>query len=121
MKWFLGGAAGLHAFFMLSELFPWSFPLILRIATKKLPSTETFTAAQRTFVATLVHNAGIYNGIVAAGLAWAAVGGYSTAEVARIMLLGATFAGIFGTLTLKSPLTAVQAIVGIIGLILVQK
>jgi len=37
------------------------------------------------------------------------------------MLLGAAVAGIFGTATLKSPVTAVQAAVGIIGLILVLR
>jgi len=35
------------------------------------------------------------------------------------MLLGAAVAGIFGTVTLKSPIPAVQAAVGIVGLLLV--
>ncbi len=68
MKWFLVAAAALHVFFMMSELFPWSLPAVLRIASKKLPTAEPFTDAQRKLVAGVVHNAGIYNGIFAGGL-----------------------------------------------------
>jgi putative membrane protein len=129
MQCFLIGAAGLHAFFMIFELFPWSVPFSLQIANKKLPnlpSDEPFTAAQeellaarQKLLATIVHNAGIYNGIVAGGLFWAAFAGGSATDVARVMLIGAAVAGAFGTATLKSAATAVQAAVGIIGLILV--
>lgn len=129
MKWFLIGAAGLHAFFMIFELFPWSVPFSLQIASKKLPnlpSDEPFTAAQekgvaarQKLMATIVHNAGIYNGIVAGGLFWAAFAGASGTDVARVMLIGAAVAGIFGTATLKSAPTAIQAAIGIVGLFLV--
>ena len=118
MSWFLIGAAGLHLLFMAAELFPWSLPVLLRVASKKLPDGEPFTATQRKLVATIVHNAAIYNGIVAGGLLWAAFGGSSATGVARVMLMGAAVAGVFGTATLKSPVTAVQALVGIIGLFL---
>jgi uncharacterized membrane protein len=103
---------------MAAELFPWSLPVLLRVASKKLPDGEPFTATQRKLVATIVHNAAIYNGIVAGGLLWAAFGGSSATGVARVMLMGAAVAGVFGTATLKSPVTAVQALVGIIGLFL---
>ena len=119
MSWFLIGVAGLHLLFMTAELFPWSLPVLLRVVSKKLPAGEPFTVAQRKLVATVVHNAGIYNGIVAGGLLWAAFGGDSASGVARVMLMGAAVAGVFGTVTLKSPVTAVQAMVGIIGLFLV--
>jgi uncharacterized membrane protein len=118
MQWFLIGAAALHIFFMIAELFPWSAPALLRIASKRLPSSESFTSAQQKLVATIVHNAGIYNGIVAGGLLWAAFGGDSAIDVARVMLMGAAIAGAFGTATLKSPVTAVQAAVGIVGLLI---
>lgn len=120
MRWFLIGAAALHALFMFAELFPWSSPKLLQKVSAKLPNGEAFTPAQQTMVATIVHNAGIYNGILAGGLLWAAFGGPPAADVARVMLMGAAAAGIFGTVTLKSPVTAVQAAVGIIGLILVR-
>ena len=103
MQWFLIGAAGLHAFFMVFELFPWSVPVSLQIANKRLPnlpSDEPFTSAQEKLVVarqelttTIVHNAGIYNGIVAGGLFWAAFAGGSATDVARVMLIGAAVAG----------------------------
>ena len=119
MNYFLIGAAGLHALFMLAELFPWRLPALLRIASKSLPKGEPFTNAQQTLVATVVHNAGIYNGILAGGLFWAALRGDPATDLARVMLFGAFVAGAFGTATMKSPVTAVQAVVGLVGLILV--
>jgi len=118
MFWFLIAAAMLHVVFLIAELFPWPLPVLLRLVSKKLPSSEPFTQAQRNLVATIVHNAGIYNGIVAGGLLFAAFGGASAIGVARVMFAGAAVAGLFGTMTLKSPITAVQAVVGIIGLFL---
>lgn len=116
--WYLIAVAILHMVFMIAELFPWPRPVLLRLVSKNLPAGEPFTDAQQRLVATIVHNAGIYNGIVAGGLLFAALGGDSATGVARVMLTGAAFAGLFGTATLKSPVTAVQAVGGIIGLIL---
>lgn len=119
MNTYLIGAAVLHAIFMFAELFPWRLPALLRIVSKGLPKGEPFTYAQQALVATIVHNAGIYNGILAGGLFWAALYGDPTMEVARVMLVGALVAGVFGTATMKSPVTALQAIVGLIGLVLI--
>ena len=118
MRNFLIGAAALHALFMAAELFPWSMPILLRTVSRKLPQSERFTPAQQDLVDTIVHNAGIYNSILAGGLLWAAFLGASGAEVARVLLFGAVVAGVFGTATLKSPVTAVQAVVGLVGLFL---
>lgn len=117
ISWFLIGVGILHVVFMLCELFPWSFPVLLRLASKKLP--EEFTSAQQMLVATIVHNAGIYNAIVAGGLFWAAFDGEAATDVAQVLLTGAVVAGVFGTATLKSPLTALQALVGLAGLFLI--
>jgi uncharacterized membrane protein len=117
MQWFLAGVAVLHALFMIAELFPWRLPLLLRLASKKLPQGESFTSAQQDLVANVVRNAGIYNGILAGGLFWASLGGDSAAAVARVMLIGAAAAGVFGTVTLKSLVSALQAAVAIIGLV----
>jgi uncharacterized membrane protein len=119
MKWYLVGAAVLHAVFMVCELFPWPLPVLLRLVSKSLPAREQWTVSQQKLVATIVHNAGIYNAILAGGLLWAAMSGDAGRDVARVLLLGAAVAGIFGTATLKSPLTAIQALVGIIGFIIV--
>jgi uncharacterized membrane protein len=70
-----------------------------------------------------VQNAGIYNGILAGGLLWAALtidqalAVDPARDVARVLLAGATIAGVFGTATLKSPVTAVQAMLGMVGLV----
>jgi putative membrane protein len=119
MKWFLIAAGLLHLSFMLLELVPWKWPLAIRWTSSNLPS---FTPEQQHFVRGIVQNAGIYNGIVAGGLFFAAYAGTSAADVARVLLIGAAAAGTFGALTLKSPyLPALQALVGAIGAILVGK
>jgi len=118
MKPFLFVAGLLHAGFLFAELYPWSNPYLLRRVSKDFLHGESFTVKQLKLVSTIVHNAGIYNGIVAAGLLWAACGGASV-DVARVMLIGAVVAGAFGAATI-SPLTAVQAVVGIVGLILLR-
>ena len=119
MRAFLTVAALLHVGFMVCELFPWPLPILLRLLSVKLPAGEAFTSSQQKLVATIVHNAGIYNSIVAGGLFWAAWTAPFGTDTARVMLAGAVAAGVFGTATLKSPLPAVQAVVGIIGLCLV--
>lgn len=116
---FLFGVAVLHAAFMVLEFFPWESPFLLGVVSEKLPAGEAFTLAERDLVATIVHNAGIYNGVFAAGLFWAALKGEHGRDVARVLLAGATVAGIFGTVTMQSAPTAVQAILGIIGLLII--
>ncbi len=121
VSWFLLGAAVLHAAFMLCELFPWSCPVLLkRVIEKKLAGKIPFTKEdQLRLVATIVHNAGIYNALLAGGLFWAAFHGVAAADTARVLLSGAALAGVFGTVTLRSPYPAVQALVGIVGFFLV--
>jgi hypothetical protein len=126
---YLRVAAALHAFFMVAELFPWSFPFLLKLASRKLPADPRFvdpgfpdakfTKEQRETVIAIVHNAAIYNGILCGGLLWAASAGSQGHDVARVMLLGATAAGIFGAVTLKNPVPALQAAVGIAGLLII--
>src|SRR6266853_3056020 len=119
MKSFLIVAALLHLSFVVCELYPWQIPVSLAAASNGIPAIlpdQHFTPEQQKWLearqeltATIVHNAGIYNGIVAGGLFWAAYAGIASIELALVMLIGAVVAGIFGTATLKSPVTAVQA------------
>lgn len=126
MRAFVFVVAALHAAFMLGELFPWASPLLLRKLSEKLPTGlgkelpagEKWTKPQQTLVVAIVHNAGIYNAILAGGLLWAAWPETLNRDVARVLLAGAAVAGVFGTATLKSPFTALQALLGIIGLAL---
>ena len=113
MKGFLFVVGLLHAAFMLLELFPWSFPKLLQ----KVSKGEKWTESQRPLVAAIVHNAGIYNAVFAGGFFWAAWCGDPARNVAWVFLAGATVAGIFGTLTLKSWATALQAFLGIVGIV----
>jgi uncharacterized membrane protein len=129
MNWFLIVAAALHALFMLGELLPWDTPFILQIVSekerkrlteeecKKLREGELFTKCQKRLVAAIVHNAGIYNGIVAGGLFWAAYAGDPAMDVARVLLIGAIVAGVFGAVTLKAPEVVIQSLVAGIALL----
>ena len=93
-------------------------PVLLRKLAAKLNSADAPKGSYLEKVVAIVHNAGIYNGIFAAGLAWSAVAGESANDVARVLLAGAAVAGVFGAATLKSPVPVVQAAVGVVGLYL---
>ena len=56
----------LHVIFMFGELLCWKSPLIMTIVLNKWDLG--LTPDQSHLVSNVVHNAGIYNGIVAAGL-----------------------------------------------------
>jgi uncharacterized membrane protein len=57
--------------------------------------------------------------ILAGGLIWSAYTGAPARNFAQVLLAGVTLAGIFGAATLKSPVTVLQALLGIIGLFIV--
>jgi len=116
MKVILWVAGLLHAGFLFAEMFPLSNPCLLRSVSPNF--SATFAGNELRLVSIIVHNAGIYNGIVAGGLFWAA-SGKASLDVARVMLIGAVVAGIFGVSI--SWWTLVQAAVGIIGLLLLPK
>ena len=71
------------------------------------------------FVSTVVHNAGIYNGIVALGLIAAASYGRKAFGIQIALLAGVVVAGLFGGATL-SPKTFAQAALGAIGILVVS-
>lgn len=137
MKWYIVLVGLLHAAFMVCEMYPWNNPILLGVVAAELPGaanktadsgsesdeskTLKFTPEQQRIVATIVHNAGIYNAIIAAGLFWAAYRGKPANEVAIVLFVGAAAAGIFGTATLRSPVTVVQAVLGIVGVILMKR
>ena len=115
MSILLFAIALLHLGFMLAELFPRSTPFALKKTLNKTPAAAALDPAYHDLIANVVRNAGIYNGIVAGGLFYAAAAGNSALDVARVLLIGAAAAGIFGTITLRSPLPAVQALLALIG------
>src|SRR5262245_55964906 len=105
----------LHAGFMVAEVFG-SPPFLLRVVLKKRrPPVEVFQTEQRKLVFSIVRNAGVYNGIVAASVAWAIHAGAT--DMLRVLLGGAVVAGVFGAFTISS-LTIVQAIIAVIAIII---
>ena len=137
VKVVLVAAVGLHAAFMLAELLPLRLPALLVVVSGHMkPEVDTnlawdakvedarqrWTDDQRPLVATIVRNAGIYNGVFAGGLLWVLwAGGLAMPgprAVSRVLFAGIAVAGAFGALTLGSSPTVVQAIVGVIGVVL---
>jgi putative membrane protein len=108
----------LHVLFMIGELFPWHEPKIMGLVLKKWPRQLELSANDQNLMAEVVHNAGVYNGIVAAGLFTAAWVGPDAYPVQVVLLAGGIVAGIFGAVTL-SKATIVQAILGVIAIAVV--
>lgn len=109
---------GLHVLFLLGELFPWGSPLIMKIVMRKWPKPLDLSANDHHFAAMIVHNAGIYNGIVAAGLFSTMWVGSKAYPIQVTLLIGGIVAGVFGSATLTKG-TIVQAIVGAVALAVV--
>ena len=108
----------LHAGFMIGELFPWECPWIMALVLQKWPRQLDLTGNDRHFVSMVVHNAGIYNGIVGAGLI-ASASVFPAAFPAQVTLLaGGVVAGLFGAKTL-SIVTIGQAVLGAGALVVV--
>lgn len=99
----IGLIAVLHAWILILEMFLWRTPLGLR-------SFGT-TPQQAEASATLAANQGLYNGILAAGLAWSLVAPDPTAFAFRVFFLAAVIvAGIYGGVTVSRRILLVQAL-----------
>lgn len=107
--------AVLHVLFMIGELFPWHGPKIMGLVLKKWPRQLDLSPNDQHLVAVVVHNAGVYNGIVAGGLFATAWVGRNAYPVQVVLLAGGIVAGIFGAVTL-SKAAIVQAILGVIAI-----
>ncbi|MBZ5654312.1 MAG: DUF1304 family protein [Acidobacteriia bacterium] len=110
--------AVLHVLFMLGELVRWESPFIMTLVLQKWPHKLELSADESHFVSMVVHNAGIYNGIVASGLFVAAALGRDAFPVQVALLTGGIVAGLFGAKTLTKA-TIAQAILGAIALVIV--
>jgi len=100
----------LHAYFLVLEMFLWDKPYGMR--TFKL--TPEFAAASKALAA----NQGLYNGFLAAGLAWGLAMGAEGIHVKVFFLACVVVAGLFGGATVNRKILFVQAIPGIIALAL---
>jgi putative membrane protein len=101
--------AAIHVYFLVLEMFLWRSPTGMRIF-----GTEPAFAAQS---ATLAANQGLYNGFLAAGLAWGVVAADPIAFQVRLFFLGCVIvAGLYGAATVSRRILGVQALPAAIAL-----
>jgi putative membrane protein len=103
--------AVLHAYFLVLEMFLWDKPRGLRI----FGITPEFAKASKSLAA----NQGLYNGFLAAGLIWGLTLGAGGNPIKVFFLLCVIVAGVFGALTVNRRILIVQALPGVIALLLV--
>ena len=99
----------LHIGFLILEMFLWTKPFGLKTfnMTKEVAASSAALAA----------NQGLYNGFLAAGLFWGIFSGMDSVKI--FLLVCVLIAGIYGRLTAKRSILYMQALPGLIGLILV--
>jgi putative membrane protein len=102
----------LHLYFMVLEMFLWTGPVGRRI----FRLTPEF--AQQS--AGLAKNQGLYNGFLAAGLVWSVVAGAISFPLKLFFLSCVIIAGIFGAATVNRRIFFVQALPGLVAMILVH-
>ena len=97
----VGLVALLHVYFLVLEMFLWDTPTGRRV----FRLTPEFSAASRSLAA----NQGLYNGFLAAGLAWGLTLGTNGAAVRTFFLVCVVIAGVFGAITVNRRILWVQA------------
>jgi putative membrane protein len=108
----IGVIAVLHLAFLVLEMFLWNKPF----GRKVFGLTPEFAAQS----AGLAANQGLYNGFLAAGLIWGLAQGAAGFEV-KVFFLGCVIvAGVFGAITTKRMILFIQALPGLVALILVM-
>lgn len=104
----IGLIALLHIGFLILEMFFWDHPF----GRKTFKMTPEYSKAS----ASLAANQGLYNGFLAAGLLWGlASGDFATKAFFLICVL---IAGIYGGFTAKRSILYVQALPGLLGLVI---
>jgi putative membrane protein len=106
----IGLVALLHAYFLILEMFLWDTAFGRRV----FGSTPEFAAASKVLAA----NQGLYNGFLAAGLAWGLALGEAGLQVKVFFLACVIIAGVFGAATASRNILFVQAVPGILALAL---
>ena len=107
----VGLVALLHLYFLVLEMFLWDKPRGLRT----FGITPEFAAASKSLAA----NQGLYNGFLAAGLAWGLILGAGGNPIKIFFLACVVVAGVFGALTVNRRILWVQALPAAIALALV--
>jgi putative membrane protein len=107
----VGLVALLHLYFLVLEMFFWDKPL----GRRAFGLTPEFAAASKSLAA----NQGLYNGFLAAGLAWGLGLGAAGEAIKLFFLACVIVAGIFGAVTASRKILWVQALPGAIAAALV--
>jgi len=102
--------AALQVYFMVLEMFLWTRPF----GRRTFGLTAEFAAASKSLAA----NQGLYNGFLAAGIAWGLSLGDAGRAVTLFFLACVVVAGIFGAATVSRKILMVQALPGAIALVL---
>jgi len=101
----------LHFYFLVLEMFLWTRPF----GRKTFGLTPEFAQATRALAA----NQGLYNGFIAAGLAWGLALGGGGRAIEIFFLCCVVVAGVFGAITASRKILWVQAAPGAVALALV--
>ena len=104
--------AALHVYFLVLEMYFWDKPLGLKVFN------QTLEQAQASKV--LAANQGLYNGFLAAGLAWGLYLGGSGFQIKIFFLCCVLVAGIYGAVTASRKILYIQAVPAAIGLALLS-
>ena len=91
----------LHLWFLVLEMFLWTNPA----GRRAFGTTKEFAEASRVLAA----NQGLYNGFLAAGLAWGAWRGADGHDIRIFFLACVIAAGVFGAATASRKILFVQA------------
>jgi len=100
----------LHVYFLVLEMFLWDKPYGL----KTFRLEQAFATASKVLAA----NQGLYNGFLAAGLAWGLYLGAAGFSIKIFFLLCVAIAGVFGAATVGKKILFVQALPALIALAL---
>jgi putative membrane protein len=98
----------LHLYFLVLEMFLWTTPYgrrVFKLTPEKAQATRALAA-----------NQGLYNGFLAAGLAWGLLAGADGYVIKVFFLSCVMIAGIFGAVTVGRKILWVQAVPGAVAL-----
>ena len=102
----------LHLYFLVLEMFLWDKPAGMR-AFKLTPERAADTKV-------LAANQGLYNGFLAAGLAWGLMQGAAGHGVKLFFLGCVLVAGLYGAATVSRKVLYVQALPALLGIVLLM-
>ena len=106
----VGLVAGLHAYFLVLEMFLWDKPAGLRTFGQTLEQARASKV--------LAANQGLYNGFLAAGLAWGLLQGGAGLGTKTFFLGCVVVAGVYGAATANRKILFVQALPAVVALLL---